>query len=704
MAINKYDDPSVYLMSRLYDHQGEVCKNAKFAPLPFQTLFLPNKNDKDGVRQNAVKENSYNGKGNAIYRVKDKNSIATTDEVGRVLFFSSDNINENVSLISLPTSSQKYSSERFSKMKFFPSQLVPLYLLSYGQDWLSHLSGKLSVLDESHEINILPKRIRLPEGKSQLIGKFINADFGYEKAYNDWYDQEITGSIKVVEIPKFYTIVLTFGSEYFDGALVQISDFPSFMKISGSKTGQSSRPVSQVKVLNTSKNNDSRRICTATFWIENEFDPDEVFDKYARFDISFNESFSPELRRTLSNKGLDIRKGYSIKEKVFDLPIRTAFGKSALINGEPISVEEALLNHVPEYFQELISRLTDDKNDLNDDLEVKKSQDSDIAKSILNHWSTYKGQYQNIIGNCTSQTAWNIKSKLVFSSLSMLKSEDDTLYRSMVAIAGVGNSIHSIIDAAKNENLKNTSYLHVRKIHHLLDDPQIVPLVVKDKFKDVFQPLGEKVKGYITVPEKLKPYLIGEHSFLSKANGFLKKSADGANAIHGVVDKSMTIGTAIYNFNDTLKKQDEVKKNNSSLELKVEEYIYKVLSASTNQLTDINDINSEKIDKHLENIDKINNSVRGLGTDSNYFETDEGSSELSVKLISTRFNFDSDTIILSDKEVVRGLLELSDLLSKLPDTIMINVAGYTCNTGTEAYNLDLSIRRANAVRDYLLEK
>jgi outer membrane protein OmpA-like peptidoglycan-associated protein len=41
---------------------------------------------------------------------------------------------------------------------------------------------------------------------------------------------------------------------------------------------------------------------------------------------------------------------------------------------------------------------------------------------------------------------------------------------------------------------------------------------------------------------------------------------------------------------------------------------------------------------------------------------------------------------------------------KADPVLAVNIEGYTCNLGTPAYNLELGVRRANAVRDYLVNQ
>ena len=75
---------------------------------------------------------------------------------------------------------------------------------------------------------------------------------------------------------------------------------------------------------------------------------------------------------------------------------------------------------------------------------------------------------------------------------------------------------------------------------------------------------------------------------------------------------------------------------------------------------------------------------------------------------SEKVTFEADTFFDFDKSVLKpeGKAKLEDLVSKLKGTdIEVVVAtGHTDWTGTDAYNLKLSMRRANAVKAFLLSK
>jgi OOP family OmpA-OmpF porin len=75
---------------------------------------------------------------------------------------------------------------------------------------------------------------------------------------------------------------------------------------------------------------------------------------------------------------------------------------------------------------------------------------------------------------------------------------------------------------------------------------------------------------------------------------------------------------------------------------------------------------------------------------------------------SEKVTFEADTFFDFDKSVLKpaGKTKLEDLVSKLKgtDIEVIVATGHTDWTGTDAYNLKLSMRRANAVKAFLVSK
>ena len=69
-----------------------------------------------------------------------------------------------------------------------------------------------------------------------------------------------------------------------------------------------------------------------------------------------------------------------------------------------------------------------------------------------------------------------------------------------------------------------------------------------------------------------------------------------------------------------------------------------------------------------------------------------------ISIPSVLFKFDSDEILPEGKKA------LDDFATQVAKKDSIEVAGYTCWIGTQTYNQTISIRRAEAVADYLRTK
>jgi outer membrane protein OmpA-like peptidoglycan-associated protein len=76
--------------------------------------------------------------------------------------------------------------------------------------------------------------------------------------------------------------------------------------------------------------------------------------------------------------------------------------------------------------------------------------------------------------------------------------------------------------------------------------------------------------------------------------------------------------------------------------------------------------------------------------------------EPKPELVAVMVNFDFNKATLKP-EAIAKLNSLLELLLE-DDTIVVDIGGYASNEGTDDYNMALSKRRAEAVRDYLMEK
>lgn len=102
----------------------------------------------------------------------------------------------------------------------------------------------------------------------------------------------------------------------------------------------------------------------------------------------------------------------------------------------------------------------------------------------------------------------------------------------------------------------------------------------------------------------------------------------------------------------------------------------------------------DRLDDQIRELDEV---TAGTGVDVS--ETPDGSGIL-VNLPEVTFAVDSTTISPNMRAV---LDDVAQSMIRYPDSL-IDVMGHTDSTGAEAYNLDLSRRRAESVANYLVSR
>lgn len=83
-------------------------------------------------------------------------------------------------------------------------------------------------------------------------------------------------------------------------------------------------------------------------------------------------------------------------------------------------------------------------------------------------------------------------------------------------------------------------------------------------------------------------------------------------------------------------------------------------------------------------------------------EIERQQNEILKLTMSSEVSFDFNSVTLKTS-FYSPLNKISDIMNRYPRTQIV-VAGHTDSVGSEQYNLDLSLRRANAVADYLISR
>jgi OOP family OmpA-OmpF porin len=95
-------------------------------------------------------------------------------------------------------------------------------------------------------------------------------------------------------------------------------------------------------------------------------------------------------------------------------------------------------------------------------------------------------------------------------------------------------------------------------------------------------------------------------------------------------------------------------------------------------------------------LDKCPNTLKGLQVD----QTGCPIRAQTLPLDGVHFEFDKDRLTPDSRTILDHVV---DTLKESPN-LKFEIAGHTCNLGSAQYNLKLSDRRANAVREYLVSK
>lgn len=86
----------------------------------------------------------------------------------------------------------------------------------------------------------------------------------------------------------------------------------------------------------------------------------------------------------------------------------------------------------------------------------------------------------------------------------------------------------------------------------------------------------------------------------------------------------------------------------------------------------------------------------------NQIEIERQQNEILKLTMSSEVSFDYDSAAIKPT-FYAPLNKIADIMNRYPQTQIV-VAGHTDSQGSEQYNLDLSLRRANAVADYLMSR
>lgn len=703
--VKRYDIPGLYLMGRLHDRDGKPV--GRFFPLAHETLVIPSLE----VKQEFVADHSTTNK---QISTSSKNPIAVSDELGKLNILAAREFNADqigAELLRAPLAKgcveAAINKGAVQDVLFFPSYLVPLSQMANAaqeskdqEPWLTKLYNLLSyndlkeIKDDKGQpacvTDLSVKRVSVEQDCLAPPSDQVDQSSDFFNNYAEWFNNSHSKQIHIVEVPQFYTIQVIFSSKDYVGAEVTLADLPKGINIQGSETeDQGVLPTSTVKDVLYKYSTDGQvsqdeSMYVATFWLNSE-SVLVLNDRLTsvRIDINFSKKINggdaDEIRSTL--RASRIPESYSLKENALALDIHTTAGRTSVVNGDPISVEEALINHAPQFFPHLNADLEAFPYDSPAKLIERKEIKTSLPNSTWATFQTVKGSLESTSGVLKDGISWGTLSKFAASSVSSINTGDTELAQLAFTVSktlGATQASVTFIEAVAklNEHYPN----EVTQSAHFMNGRINAQIVW---FSQKFHAQMDRVSPLWSA--SILPYLTGAGRIGTKALDML--------------DKPLTIAELGYDAVNTYANwsgsQAAQGSAHGDLLSKIQEYIATTASIQTDKAQAFQGAE----DKYQNAVNTLRAEMPELFVEGRSISADQRVEDVLLRLNMTFFDFDSYRVTKNGSAHKKIAEQLQELTS---NPFEIVVTGHTCNMGSEAYNLELSEKRAVSVKKAIL--
>ncbi|CAE6959293.1 OmpA family [Vibrio sp. B1ASS3] len=592
MARAKIEQHSLYLMGQLVGPNGKAITGNGLYPLPGFTLALPELT----VGQTADGSNS-----------KNESPLYFSDSSGRLQGWNT-KVQSVEDLAGNKPSSPLLISSTTDKLKpvYIPPYLIPAAVMSEDTAWTERLAklakevvssqGKAIRLSSVEDWQIeedlskdsAERTFLAPELAEFFIHKAeaAEAQFGqnkgaYKRLYEKIYSKNYNHNFYYLRIPQVWTINLFFSADYFEGAEVTLSGQPENLIIKGdtedfgNKIISRVRPVTYYDIANQASDAQDAEEVTqyvATFWITGgHLDEDDQIKQLVRFDIDLEgiKRYWSAKRESSDSQMAQVAKlnipnnCYSLSEQVLHLPIYSIAGRSIILSGDPISVEESLFQHAPDTFKGWL----DWSKNLPYTSENKPANGVQPSINILNSIGKYKEVIAASASGVMDPFSMTTVHKAFSAGLNRVQAGDPLLNALKLAV-GIDAKAKALLDFA--QNLKPPAQGTLTPISDLasalnwsnhLGSP--IPSIYT--IPPALQHFWHKVDDKILTP--LKPAARAIEYVLDKPFGFAELVSSGLeipkgienseSAFNAYIDKSKEYGQKTQSVISTLLLSDE---------------------------------------------------------------------------------------------------------------------------------------------------
>ncbi|EIO3937149.1 OmpA family protein [Vibrio vulnificus] len=717
MARAKIEQHALYLMGQLVGPDGKAITGNGLYPLPGFALAIPQL----AVGQTADGSSS-----------KNESPLYISDSSGRLQGW-----NTKVQSVkeldgNKLASSPLLISSTIDKLKpvYIPPYLIPAAVMSEDTTWTQRLAALakdvVSSSDESIEVTIdvvtnrdieqdrklsqdsAERKFLAPELAQFFIHKAeaAEAQLGQNKgAYKRLYEQIYSGNYKhnfyCLRIPQVWTINLFFSADYFEGAEVTLSGQPANLIIKGdaedigNKITSRVRPVTYYDIANQASDAQDAEEVTqyvATFWITGgHLDDDDQIKQLVRFDIDLEgikryweaKDVSSDSQMAQVAKLNLPNNCYSLSEQVLHLPIYSIAGRSIIVSGDPISVEESLFQHAPDTFKGWF----DWSKNQPYTSENKAAAGVQPSINILNSIGKYKEVIAASASGVMDPFSMTTVHKAFSAGLNRVQAGDEVLNALKLAV-GIDAKAKALLDFA--QKLKPPAQGTLPPISDLANAlnwsnhlGSALPSVYT--IPPVLQHFWHKVDDKILTP--LKPAFSAIEYALDKPFGFAELVSSGLEIPKGLENSE----TAFNTYIDKSKEYGQ----------KTQSVISTLLLSDEKDRQALLETESEHKKALLEAFSDKSVSHKVLLNGSPLLEKKQAK-EGEASYLTLFFEFDSanDELTNSDKKLVS---KVAEYLRKTKSEMLLNIEGYTCDIGSVEYNTKLSKKRAAALKSSILE-
>ncbi|WP_261886053.1 OmpA family protein [Vibrio pomeroyi] len=714
MTRAKIEQHSLYLMGQLVGPTGDAIDGNGLYPLPGFALALPEL----AVVQAADGSSS-----------KNESPLYFSDSSGRLQGWNSKVQSVNELVGNKLGSTPLLISSTTDKLRpiYIPPYLIPAAVMSENTTWPERLAklAKEVVSSQGKEIRLssvehwqiiddlskdaAERRFLAPELAEFFIHKAeaAEAQFGQKKgAYKRLYEQIYSGNYKhnfyYLRIPQVWTISLFFSADYFEGAEVTLSGQPENLIIKGdaedigNKITSRVRPITYFDIANQASDAQDAEEVTqyvATFWITGgHLDDDEQIKQLVRFDIDLEgiKRYWDSLLEPSDSQMAQVAKlnlpnnRYSLSEQVLHLPIYSIAGRSTVVSGDPISVEESLFQHAPDTFKGWL----DWSKNLPYTSENKAARGVQPSINILNSIGNYKGVIEASASGVMDPFSMTTVHKAFSASLNKEQAGDELLNALKLAV-GIDAKAKGFLDFA--QTLKQPA------------QGILAPITDLANALNWSNHLGNALPSVYTIPPAL------QHFWHKVDDKILTPLKPGVRAIEYVLDKPFGFAQLVSSGLEIPKGVENSETAFNAYIDKSKEYGQKTQSViSTLSLSDENDrqvlLESEAEHKKALLEAFSDESVRHrVLLNGQSLSQKKQAKEGEASYLTLLFEFDSanDKLADSDKDLVK---KVAKYLSATESEMLLNVEGYTCDIGLVEYNTKLSEKRAAALKSSILEE